>query len=507
MKQQLTAFLFGVFSLTAFAQETASEIKITPKEIQTPQAYLDSIKRTFVNHKAGANIDKKWINELLNDDMFENMEADISNVYLDEDVAYNLPTDVLKTRLAQLDQKYPFDIKYSPTLEKVIKNFLKNRSKSFERLMALSEYYFPMFEEHLAKRNVPLEIKYLAIVESALNPKAKSRVGATGLWQFMYPTGKQYGLEVNSYVDERSDPLKATDAAAKYLADLYDLFGNWEMVLASYNSGPGTVSKAIRRSGGKTNYWEIRDYLPKETQGYVPAFLATLYVYEFHKEHGIVPKKATIPYIKTDTIHLKRAIAFEEVSELLDISVDEVTLLNPKYKLNFIPNYDEEKHALRLPIDKIARFTSNERKIYAYLDYQKNYKQDRHNIDDLISTSNQAIVSNSDANSNFYVVKKGDNLGKIADKYNLSLNELKSLNNLKNNSIAVGKRLNVSKNNKALAANNVKATKNTSTYVVKKGDTLSSIAKRYKNISAADLMKKNNIRNATSLKPGMTLII
>ena len=176
-------------------------------------------------------------------------------------------------------------------------------------------------------------------------------------------------------------------------------------------------------------------------------------------------------------------------------------------KLNFIPNYDEEKHALRLPIDKIARFTSNERKIYAYLDYQKNYKQDRHNIDDLISTSNQAIVSNSDANSNFYVVKKGDNLGKIADKYNLSLNELKSLNNLKNNSIAVGKRLNVSKNNKALAANNVKATKNTSTYVVKKGDTLSSIAKRYKNISAADLMKKNNIRNATSLKPGMTLII
>lgn len=450
MKQTLTTFLFGVFSLTAFAQETEVEIKIIPKEIQTPQAYLDSIKKTFVNHKAGANIDKKWINELLNDEMFENMESDINSVYLDQEVAYDLSTDVLKTRLAQLDKKYPFDIKYSPTLEKVIKNFLKNRSKSFERLMAVSEYYFPMFEEQLAKRNVPIEIKYLAIVESALNPKAKSRVGATGLWQFMYPTGKQYGLEVNSYVDERSDPLKSTDAASKYLADLYDVFGNWEMVLASYNSGPGTVSKAIRRSGGKTNYWEIREYLPKETQGYVPAFLATLYVYEYHKEHGIVPKKATIPYIKTDTIHLKRAIAFEDVSALLDISVEEIKLLNPKYKTDFIPNYDEEKHSLRLPIDKISRFTSNEKKIYAYLDYQKNYKLEKNIVDDIVSEKSTAIAATQ----------------------------------TKSKAVGLAK-----------------------THVVKKGDTLSSIAKKYGNVTVAQLMKKNNIKNASSLKPGMKLKI
>nr|WP_297308791.1 lytic transglycosylase domain-containing protein [uncultured Flavobacterium sp.] len=448
MKTKLTAFLFGIFSLTTFAQETEAEIKVLPKEIQTPQIYLDSIKKTFVNHKAGAVIDKKWINELLNEDMFTDMETDINSVYLDEDVAYNLPTDVLKTRLAQLDKKYPFDIKYSPTLEKVIKNFLKNRSKSFERLMGVSEYYFPMFEEHLAKRNVPLEIKYLAIVESALNPKAKSRVGATGLWQFMYPTGKQYGLEVNSYVDERSDPLKSTDAAAKYLADLYEVFGNWEMVLASYNSGPGTVSKAIRRSGGKTNYWEIRNYLPKETQGYVPAFLATLYIYEYHKEHGIVPKKATLPYIKTDTIHLKSAISFNEISELLDIPVEEIKLLNPKYKLDFIPNYDAQRHSLRLPIDKIARFTSNEKKIYAYLDYQKNYKESNNLIQDLISEKESAVAS----------VKP-------------------------------------------------KTQKSNQIHVVKKGDTLSGIAKKYKNVTVAQLMKKNNIKNASSLKPGMKIKI
>lgn len=504
MKQTLTTFLFGILSITAFAQE--DDLKIIPKEIQTPQAYLDSIKKTFVNHKAGAAIDKKWVNELLNDEMFENMESDVNKVYLGEEVAYNLPTDVLKARLAQLNKKYPFDIQYSETLEKVIKNFLKNRSKSFERLMAVSEYYFPMFEEHLAKRNVPLEIKYLAIVESALNPKAKSRVGATGLWQFMYPTGKQYGLEVNSYVDERSDPLKSTDAASKYLADLYNVFGNWEMVLASYNSGPGTVSKAIRRSGGKTNYWEIREYLPKETQGYVPAFLATLYIYEYHKEHGIVPKKAVLPYIKTDTIHLKSAIAFDEISELLDISVDEIKLLNPKYKLDFIPNYDQEKHSLRLPIDKIARFASNEKKIYAYLDYQKNYKQEKNIIDNIITENNNAIVSNYEPVL-YHTVKKGDNLGRIADKYNLSITELKKINGLSTNSIAVGKKLKVSNDGKFIAANSKNVVNSIKTYVVKKGDTLSSIANKHANVSVSELMKKNNIKNATSLKPGMKLKI
>jgi len=510
MKQILTTFLFGMFSFTTFAQNAEVEAKVLPKEIQTPQAYLDSIKRTFVTHKAVAAIDRKWVDELMKDDMFANMESDISSVYLDEDVAYNLPTEVLKARLEQLNKKYPFDVTYSPTLENVIKNFLKNRSKSFERLMALSEYYFPMFEEHLAKYNVPLEIKYLAIVESALNPKAKSRVGATGLWQFMYPTGKQYGLEVNSFVDERSDPLKATDAAAKYLSDLYAVFGNWEMVLASYNSGPGTVTKAIRRSGGKTNYWEIRQYLPKETQGYVPAFLATLYVYEYHKEHGIVPKRANIPFVKTDTVHLKRAITFEEASQLLDVPVNEIKLLNPKYKLDFIPNYEEEKHSLRLPLDKIARFTSNEKKIYAYLDYNKNYKSKNKILDQIIEDSS-AIVSNKsfEANTKYHTVKKGENLGRIADKYNLSLTDLKNMNGLKNNSVAIGKKLKVGSDTKLIASTSVKDKPSSSpkTYLVKKGDTLTSIAGKYDNVTVADLMKKNNIQNATALKPGMKLKI
>src|SRR5690606_34453908 len=181
--------------------------------------------------------------------------------------------------------------------------------------------YFPMFAEAVAKQNVPLEIKYLAIVESALNPKAVSRMGATGLWQFMYQTGKQYNLHIDSYVDERSDPLKASAAAAQYMSNMYKIFGDWDLVLASYNSGPGNVAKAIRRSGVQQNYCNIRKHLPKETQGYLPAFLATMYIYEFHKEHGIVPQRAPIKSFETDTIMVKSQLTFKQLSNLLDIPV------------------------------------------------------------------------------------------------------------------------------------------------------------------------------------------
>src|SRR5690606_20883128 len=207
---------------------------------------------TFVNHNTSNCMDERWMAELSNEEIFEEMQSDVTEIDIDSlgNINYDLSTEVLKKRLAKLDAQSPFNIEHTPALENVIKAFLKNRKTSMERLMAISEYYFPMFEEHLAKYDVPLEIKYLAIVESALNPKARSRVGATGLWQFMYPTGKQYNLEVNSYVDERYDPLKATEAACQYLSNLYGIFGDWSLVLASYNAGPGNVSKAIRRSGG-----------------------------------------------------------------------------------------------------------------------------------------------------------------------------------------------------------------------------------------------------------------
>ena len=228
-------------SFSLFSQEnafkktsSASEIKITT---------LDSIKKTFVKDDLAACVDSLWLKELTNLDIYNNLTEDIQTINIDEKVEYELSTELLKARLQAMDEKSPFHIEYNQGLENIIKSFLKNRKRSFERLMAISEYYFPLFEEALDKYNVPLEIKYLAVVESALNPKAVSRVGATGLWQFMYQTGKQYGLKIDSYVDERSDPLKASEAAAQYMKNMYAIFGDWDLVLASYNSGPGNVAK------------------------------------------------------------------------------------------------------------------------------------------------------------------------------------------------------------------------------------------------------------------------
>ncbi len=270
IKNKLTSILL-LASASFFAQETVTQQDSILKNV-VKVSYLDSIKATFVNDDMAMCIDSLWMKEMTSLDIYSSMLQDIKTVDIDRTVDYELPTELLKERLKRLDEKSPFNIEYNIGLENVIKSFLKNRKKGFERLMGISQFYFPIFEEELAKKNIPLEIKYLAVVESALNPLAVSRVGATGLWQFMYQTGKQYGLNISSYVDERSDPLKASQAASQYMENMYKIFGDWDLVLASYNSGPGDVAKAIRRSGGQQNYWNMRKNLPNETQGYVPAF-------------------------------------------------------------------------------------------------------------------------------------------------------------------------------------------------------------------------------------------
>jgi len=368
MKLQNTTLVFLLLlSGQLFAQDslaTANQLVELPKI-----SFLDSIKKSFVHHEIAACVDERFITEIASQDLFKEITNDIENIDLDVKVDYELSTELLKERLKLLDAKSAFNIEYNPGLENIIKHYLKNRKKSYERLMGLSQYYFPIFEEALSKYNVPLEIKYLAIVESALNPRAVSKMGATGLWQFMYGTGKQYNLEINTFVDERSDVLKATEAACQYMVNMYAIFGDWDLVLASYNAGPGNVTKAIRRSGGKQNYWNIRPFLPKETQGYVPAFLATMYVYEYHKEHGIVPNKPILNTFSTDTIKIKNKMSFKQISDLLDISVEQLQFLNPSYKRDFVPSIPGKNHFLRLPIDKVAVFTSNEDKIYAYSEY------------------------------------------------------------------------------------------------------------------------------------------
>lgn len=539
IKNTTIAFLL-LLSIPLFSQEIAENKGIVV--LENNLSYLDSIKKTFVTDEMASCVDSLWMKELTNLDLYNDLSNEIENINIDEKVDYELPTELLKSRLEAMNAKSPFRIEYNESLENVIRSFLKYRKKSFERLMAISDYYFPMFEEAFALKNVPLEIKYLAVVESALNPRAISRVGATGLWQFMYQTGKQYNLKIDSYIDERSDPLKATAAAAQYMSNMFAIFGDWELVLASYNSGPGNVSKAIRRSGGKQNYWNIRKHLPKETQGYVPAFLATMYLYEYHNEHGIKPDKAIVQRFETDTIMMKKQMSFKQVSDLLDIPVSQLQLLNPSYKLNVIPAYKDEKHSLRLPKDKIALFTSNEDKIYAYAQYQLDGREKPFQASRAIASKKEDTDGSPDkitlTKTNYYKVKRGDNLGSIADKYNVAVSDLKKWNKLRGNSISYGKSLKiistqsmvksakkepeiapVSKEtiveNQRIASTKSSIKKEVksdsllshtnSFYIVQKGDNLNAIAEKNK-VSVANLIEWNHLSGST-IQQGKTLQI
>ena len=383
---------------------------------------------------------EKWLKELSNSDLFFQMSEDVAATPTDVDYS-ELPTEVLKERLRKLNEKTPFNVEYNPVLEQVIKSFLKNRRSSLERLMSLSDYYFPMFEQEMSNQKIPLEMKYLAIIESALNPKARSRAGATGLWQFMYATGKSYGLEVNNYVDERSDPVRSTKAAAKYLNELYKIFGDWDLTLAAYNSGPGNVTKAIRRSNGKTNYWNLRPYLPRETAGYVPAFLATLYIFEYAKEHGFKPQKRANHLFQTDTIRVKQAIPFKDIAEITGMDVQDIQFFNPSYQLDVVPYVEGRNYAVRLPISEIGKFVSNEQAIYNYLNEQK---AQREQILPEVAKGEQYAGGKS-TKKTIYTVKKGDNLGKIASRHGVSINNLKRWNRMKSNKVRVGQRLSIYK--------------------------------------------------------------
>jgi membrane-bound lytic murein transglycosylase D len=449
-----TFSLFVSFSLSA-QMETDTVISVIPNPQQAildsiknlPKiSVLDSIKKTFVSHKEIASMDNLWMKELSNVDLSDLQFKDIENFNPDESVVYDLPTDVLKERLKLLDAKSPFNIEYNIGLENVIKSLLKGRKKSYERLMGIAEYYFPLFEESLAKYNIPIEVKYLAIVESALNPKAKSRVGALGLWQFMYGTGLQYKLDIDSYVDERMDPMKATEAACKYLSGMYTIFGDWDLVLASYNCGPGNVTKAIRRSGGLKNYWNIRKNLPRETAGYLPMFLATMYIFEYHKEHGINPQKAPVKFFATDTLMVKNQLSFDQISRLIDIPVTELQFLNPSYKLNVIPFVARQKNYIRLPKDKSAVFASNEDKIYFFANYEANLREKPIlQVAKVRDTTayNYSTESKWVTRTKSYRVKKGDNLAEIAIKFGVSSNDIKKWNRLRSNNVSKGRNLRI----------------------------------------------------------------
>ncbi len=425
---------------------------------------------------------------------------------------FNFPHDsvprydelIYESRLAKLDASSPFDLQYNPVVRGYIDMYTLRRRELVSRMMALSQFYFPMFEEQLDKYNLPLELKYLAICESALNPLAKSRSGAMGLWQFMYPTGKMFGLKVSSYVDERCDPYKSTVAACEYFEYLYRLLGDWQMVLAAYNCGPGNVNKAIRRSGGKKTYWEVRPFLPKETQGYVPAFIAVNYVMNYTSEHNLysaIPKKT---FLQVDTISIKKQLSFSQISSILDIPEDELQYLNPSYKKNVIPYLPDETNTLALPSAKMGIFVANEEKIYCA------GKDTLHSQDVLVTQETIKI----------HTVKKGEHLSTIAKRYGCSVAELKTWNSIATSSVKPGKKLTIyiygkkktdnkiitTIDNKGAIADESKT--NTAVkfkyYTIQKGDSLYKIAQKHKT-TVAELKKLNNFGEKYSLLPGKKL--
>jgi membrane-bound lytic murein transglycosylase D len=339
----------------------------------------------------------------LHDEIIENLSAE-------EEIIYK--------RMKLLDESSPIDFSYNKSTLYYINRYLEKDVKLISRMLGISTYYFPMMEQQLDRFQIPLELKYLSIVESALNPKARSRSGATGLWQFMYPTGKEYGLKVTSYIDERQDPLKSTIAACTYFEKLYNMFGDWDLVLAAYNGGPGTLKRAIAKTE-LASYWDLRPYLPKETQEYVPKFIAISYAMTFYKEHEIEIIYSEMDITESDTISFKKQVPYNLISDMFCVTKATLNYLNPAYKKDIIPLGDN----ICLPKDVIMDVVKNEDFFYEYLEKVEN---------------KEILVNESRL---IYIVEKGDYLGKIAKQYNLSILDIKQWNNLHSDNLSIGDKL------------------------------------------------------------------
>ena len=362
---------------------------------------------------------------LLYDTMFLNVNLPELNIQAKE----NFDENLVSLRLDSLNKLTPINLVYNKTVGQYIKFYLQQRPDQVSKLLTLSDYYFPVFEEYLDKNSMPLELKYLPIIESALNPNAKSPAGAVGLWQFMYYTAKEYGLRINSYLDERKDIYKSTDAACRYLKKAYKVFNDWELSLASYNCGRGNVTKALRRSGGKLNYWEVRPFLPRETRNYIPAFISIVYVMNYASQHGIFPDKSySFHRQKIDSVYLRRPVKISHLAKVLDVEEKMLETLNPVYRNKLVPYKNGEKFHVILPDYKWGVFLNNEDSIYSLL-------SEMEALEDL------EYPLFSDIEKVKHIVKRGDYLGRIARTYKCKVSDIMMWNDLKSTKIREGQKL------------------------------------------------------------------
>lgn len=489
----LVLALFLIHSLFVVSQNQANESESNQNEeniqdsaVIVPESLNESLGNLLHNWQVDFSNSK---NEC---DNGENIVYSDS-VYIER--LYNLPTEM--------------ELSFNSVVRTYIEMYTARRRDLVSYMLSLGDYYYPIFEEVLDRYELPLELKYLPVIESALNPVAVSRMGATGLWQFMLRTGQQYQLEVNSLVDERRDPYKATEAAARFLSDLYQIYGDWNLVIAAYNCGPGNVNKAIARSGGKQDYWDIYYQLPKETRGYVPAFIAANYVMNYNNEHNICPQESSNDFLTLDTVHVTSEIHFNQISSVLDIPIEDIRRYNPQYKQDKIPG-NHKSYALVLPTKDIYAFLSNKDDI---LDHNRSiYLTHRK---ETLTESNDGTTVTGDFINTYYKIKKGDTLGAIARRNGTTVSRLQSMNNMRSTKLSIGKTLivrqtprptpakeDIQETNTVLASGeNVKNTY----YRVKKGDTLGAIASRNQT-SVAQLQNLNKLKS-TRLSIGDNLIV
>lgn len=428
----------------------------------------------------------------------------------------NVPDSVYIARIKEMNSF--ITLPYNDIVKGYIIKYSEKMTGAMEKILGLCEYYMPIFQEVFDRYNMPEELRAMAIIESAMNPRAESRVGAKGMWQFMYHTGKMYGLHVDSFVDERMDPVKSADAAARYLMDAYNIFGDWNLAIASYNCGAGNVNKAIKRSGSR-KFWDLWPYLPRETRGYGPAFVGALYTTKYYKEHGLKPQATQMPPV-VDTFQIKKMLHLKQVSELTGAPLELLKELNPQYKHEIIPG-NERTYILRIPFQYTNAFIEHEDSLY------------RHKSEIYFNpTTIKKIKEGGDGVRIVHKVQNGEYLGKIASKYRVSVGQIKKWNNLRSDSIRVGQRLIIYRGgrgpatssssakpaakpatkpaakpaNSSVAKPTVSTSGNYVTYTVKSGDNFYNIAKNYPGISAQNIMDYNGI-DSSKLRPGMKIKI
>lgn len=422
--------------------------------------------------------------------------------------ASNVPDSVYIERIKAMNSF--IDLPYNNIVRNYIVLYSEKMNERMGQVLGLCSYYMPIIEEIFDKHDIPLELKAMAVIESAMNPSAVSRAGAKGMWQFMYSTAKIYGLDINSFVDERLDPVESAHAAAEYMKDAYNIFGDWNLAIASYNCGAGNVNRAIRRSGGKRAFWDIYPYLPRETRGYVPAFVGALYTMTYYKEHGIVPKAIEMP-VHVDTFKINKMLHFKQVSELVGVSMDELKKLNPQYKHEIIPG-NEKEYILRIPYNYTNAFIDHEDSLYTYKSSEY--------FNPVVL---KKIKDGGDGERIVHRVRSGEVLGKIALRYRVTVSQIKRWNNLRSDNIRIGQRLVIYRGGKAPAAassgktqqqvskpaaphkSSVPMDADYTIYTVKSGDSLYLIAKNYPGVSAQNIMDFNGI--SSKIKPGMKIKI